>query len=270
MISNLNEIEKVLHLEEGTLESAIKADEEQAITLEGLNVYNADELNALKENIKKEEYLNGKIAGEEMAVKSVRDEYGLDFEGKKIKNFAEAFKAKIESESKKAPSQKIQELETDIEKLRGNATEWETKYNELQTSYSNEKKQYKINDLIQSNLPEGVILPKDKIITLFKMDYDIDFDEGTPIIKKGDNILKDEKTRNPLPLNDVLSGWLNDNKFVQEVAQGRGGGNSRATNTKGGTLEAFIEEMGEAGINSASLEFQKEMQERIKNGSLKL
>lgn len=270
MIKNIDKIEQLLKLEAGTLKAAIESEDEQEITLEGLNVYTQDELSSLEENIKKQEYRNGKVAGEEMAVKAVRDEYGLDFEGKTVRNFAEAFKNKIESESKKQPTEKIKELETDLQKLREKNGEWENKFNQLNDSISNERKEYKLKSLIESSVPKDTILPADKISLLFRNDYKVDFNEdGNPVVMKGDEVIKDEKTRNPLGVKDVLGSWLTENNFLKQEQQGRGEKDQRQ-NTKFGTIEAFNQEMEEKGMNPNSEEYQKEYFRRIKEGELKV
>ena len=199
-----------------------------SIENEEIKVFKQDDYNTLVGNIETEKYNEGKTAGEQMAVKAVRDEYGLEFEGKTVANFATAFKAKIEADSKIEPNAKVKELTTDIEKLRGNLSEWEEKYNGLQTSVAQEKKAYKVNSLVSSSMPtEGLSIKKDMATSLFNMNHEIDFDEaGTAVIKKDGVILKNETTRSPMALNDVVNTFLKDNGLITAPSGGAGGGDA--------------------------------------------
>lgn len=253
-------------------EDMTKALEDGNLSIENnLKVFSEDDYTTLIGNIETEKYNEGKTAGEQMAVKAARDEYGLEFEGKTVANFATALKSKIEADSKIEPNTKIKELQEDNDKLRGNISEWEGKFNNLQEAVENEKKANKIDSLINKEVPqEGLLINAKSAVNLYKMSRNIEFDESdNAVIIRDGQILKNETTRSPISIKDDFSSFLQEEGLIKKPSGGSGGGDDTGA-AKAGTLEAFTKEMEEKDIKSNSLEFQKEMQKRIKDGTLKI
>mgnify|MGYP000874606544 CR=1 FL=1 len=218
-------------------------------------------------NLKKEEYNNGKVAGSEMTIKEAREKYGLSFEGKTIDNFAEALKAKVIADAKIEPTQKIKELENDKEKLQAIAKEWETKHNDLLSTFENEKKQGRIERELLSKLPkDGLAIPSEDLLLILKTKNEFDVDGNSIVVKKGGEVLKNQNTLNPITLDEYLP------EIIKPYIIKRNGGNGEESggSAKAGTIEAFIKEMSANNITQGSQAFNAEMQKRIKDGTLKV
>jgi len=238
------------------------------IVKDDLKVLKSTDFDTFKSNLATEEYKKGKVAGEEMLIKTAREKYALEFEGKTLDNLIEAYKNKHIAEASKEPTQKVKELSTDIEKLRNNLTEWENKYNSLNGSIENERKANKVNAIIQNAIPkEGTILPIEDIALLFKSKYNIDITENGHVVKQGENVLKNATTLAELTINDIMGDFIKP--YIKTQSGGRGA-NDNAPQNKLGGIEAFAKEMESKGININSMQAQTEMAKRIKEGTLKL
>jgi hypothetical protein len=264
----LKGIEKTLMLAEGTLANAVKSEEEVVIKIPKLVVRTEEDFNAYETNIKNAEYTKGRNAGYEMSIKEAREKYQLEFQGKTLENFAEAFKTKVLEEAKVEPNQKITELSKDNETLKKNVIEWEGKYNSLKGEIEMKDFNNEVNSIIMSAIPDNVSLPKRDIEVLFKANYKIEKEEDRLIVKQNGEVIKNKTTLDPKPLKDVLNDFILERDFVKK-APGRGSSGSGGNQTSG-TYEAFVVEMKEKGVNESSANFQQEMNKRIKDGTLKL
>lgn len=246
----------------------------EVVNVEGLNlkVFSNDDYNTLISNVEKEGYNKGKVSGEQMAVKSVRDTYGLDFEGKTVANFAEAFKQKLEQDLKVEPDTKIEELKKDNDLLRNNLTEFENKFNNLQSSVEQEKKDFKATSLILNSMPASGLSVKPEIATkLFKMEYSLDFDEsGEAIVKKGDTVIKDETTRSPIKINSAIESFLQTEGLIAKPDGSGRGADDETGSGNVGDIKSFIKEMEDNGKNMNDIDVQEEMNKRIADGTLKV
>ena len=266
-IDNMAEIETVLGYAEGTLQEAIASDD--AIKLEiPQGKFIDTETHVIRTKEDQDTFLKNtreeaKKAGLEQAIKEMRNELGYSFEGKTLENLLKAHADKVQADAGAEPNAKIKELTTDLEKLRGINSEWETKYNTLVSESTAKDNQRRIDTNILNSIEGEFILPKAQLSTLFKAEYEVVEEDGKQLIKKNGETLKSEATRDPLTLTDIMPKFLE--AYVKQVSGGSGGGDSTG-NPKAGTLEAFEKEMSEAGKSRE--EMNKEMQSRIKAGTL--
>lgn len=267
-IKNIDIIEKTLGLETGTLSTALKDEKEVEITLPELIVRTKEDQEKYEKNLRDSEYKNGKKAGEEMLLKEARERFELQFEGKTLDNFAEAFKTKIIEESKIEPNKKIDELKADNQLLKNNLKDWETKYQTLSETITKEKTEAEISSEILSAIPDNVILPKKDIEILFKTNYSVLIEDGKKVIKKDGEVLKDTKTADPMDLKTVVNDFITERQFAKKV-EGRGDGDDNGKD-KPGSYDVFVKEMKEKGYSERSADFQKEMSKRMKDGTLKI
>lgn len=259
-------IEQLLRLENGTLLSAITNDNDIEIELLQLEAMTVDEKTTYETNFKealKKELEPTIISSIENTLK---EKIGLDFKVSQVEEFAKNFRAKVIEEEKINPDKKLIESKNDNEILKSNLKEFETKYSELQNQIISKEKSFKIQSKLNDISIEGLILPKEDIISLFKVNYEIDIVDNAVVVKKNDQIIKD-KTLTPKPLTDVFKEFIEEKNLINKV-QGRG--NSNAKNIIQGTYEAYEEEMTAKNINQNSAEFQREMNKRIKEGTLKV
>jgi len=239
---------------------------------EDLITYSKADFEVFKKNLGDDEYKKGKVAGEEMAVKAVRDEYGLDFEGKTVKNFAEAFKTKVLTEAKVEPSKKIQELEDDKMKLQKNLAEKTQEFEAFKTDVTTRETRSRKDSFLTGLLPEAGLRVSKKVTLLALKDagIDVDFgDNGTPTITVNGQVQKDEKTLDPVKPGDFINARLSTLDLLASASGGTGGGDEGGGAASGG-YDAFVKEMEKAGKSEGSQAFNEEMSKRISAGTLKM
>ena len=139
----LNKIAKSLKLKVEDLESALTNEKEVALEIPELTLLTAEELTARDENIGRTKYNEGKTAGVEMGVKELKNELGLDFDGKDIKSLVTAVQKKTLDDAKIEPNKKVEELNNVVANLQKTIAEKETEkttlLNQLQTTTLNTK-----------------------------------------------------------------------------------------------------------------------------------
>lgn len=270
MIENIAEIETGLGLKEGTLKDAIAS--EEAVKLEvpkgkivdpdTHQILSNEDFEARINNVKAE----NKTAGLEIAIKEKRGELGYEFEGKTLDNLLKAHGDKVLSDAGTEPDKKILELEADKATLQGKSVTLQDKIDELLLSNTQKDAQRQIETNILSGIPDNLTLSKEQVMTLFLADYSVENDNGKQIVKKGGETLKNESTLDPLVLGDVLKSY--SETFVKPVEGGAGGG-STIGDPKGGSMALFTKEMNDAGHTTGSEHFNRTMQKRMADGSLK-
>lgn len=263
---DLTTIEKALKLEEGTLSKAIENEEEVAIELtEDLVIRTKEEEDSFTNNIKTE----AKTAGVEMAIKGVRNDMGLDFEGKTMDNLLGAYKDKVLIDAKDElgePDKKISELNTDLEKVRGNLATRDEEITTLKTQMQNSNDNNFIDSQLLALMPDNLTLSKSDALTLFKSKHVIELGENKALVfKKDGEVMKNETTRDPLPSKDIINSF--STPFLKKAEGGGGGGNDPG-DPKGGTMAAFEKEMTDKDINVGSEKFNSELNKRIKDKTL--
>jgi hypothetical protein len=264
MIKNIAELESSLKLKEGTLSDAINSESEVEIEMPTLVIRTTEEDEAWTGNLKTEFHK----AGREIAIKEARTDEGLEFEGKTMKNFATALRAKVQKEFSIEPNARIKELETDNETLRTNFSTLETTLKDTKATYKAEGMTRSINADIEKALPaDGLTIPRRAVGTLFKDMFEIGVDEdGLGFLKKDGKILKDELTAARLIIADVMPEFLTD---YTKAAEG-GAGGSDQTGGATGSMDAFNKEMAANNIGVGSAPYNREMTKRINDKTLKV
>lgn len=258
----ITELEKTLRLPEGTLKSAIEAAEEKDIEIPSLKIYTEEEETARIENERK----TAREIGVEIAIKGAKNKFGLQFEGKTIDNLLENYSKKVIQDANISPDKKVQELTSDLEKLRGINSTIENQFNEFKATVIKKEGEREIDSLILTKIPQNTTIPTKDVLHLFKYNFQAEKNEGGIIeFKKDGVVLKNEKTLNPLTAEEVINSFVTP--YLKKPEGGAGGGDE-AGGGKPGTLQAFSKEMADRGVREGSLEFNQEMQKRIKEKTL--
>ena len=257
-------LEQKLHLEDGTLANAISSEEEVNIDLPELTIRTAEQEEQYATNLRSE----AKTAGVEMAIKGVRNDLGLDFQGKTMDNLLEAHKAKVLADAKSElgePDKKITELQKDLDTVRQNLQAKTTELENVQAGIQKERDQMAIDQKILSAMPKNLTLSQDDALLLFKNKHSIEKTDNSLVISRDGQQLKDKTTASPLSLDAVLTDW--STPYMQKPAGGSGGSDEGGT-LKAGTLEAFTKEMGDKGVKPGSEAYNLEMNKRISEKTL--
>jgi hypothetical protein len=260
MIENINEVEALLKMPEGTLKSALESSESVKIEMPKVIVRTPDEDEAFKENLRK--------AGAEITAKKQAELLGLNLNSddkRDINKVFEAFKAKTLEGVNIEPNEKVKGLEADKAKLLENYTTLEGQFNEFKSNAKSKLNSVLIDTKIDSSITGDLILPKDDVKALFKSKYQVELDEnGIEVVKKDGEILKNQTTLNPYTLKDIMGQFLPTYAKKPEGGSGAGDNSGAAK----GTMDAFNKEMTEKGVNIGSSAYNQEMSKRIREKSL--
>lgn len=272
MIKNLGDIEKAFGLKEGDFKAMYEDKEEKEIPIADLEIIKKADLNTRIENIKKDT----QSAQTEIAAKELKKKFGIEVEGKDlfkvVDAITESVKTKTLEEAKIEPTQKVKELTNDLNVMKGNFEKVSREKTELESTYKQKENRTKINSTIVSSLPKELIISTEDAAELSLkragadgISVDIS-DEGKVVFKKGDQILKDSNLV-PLGADVVLKDYYSS---YAKPAGGGDGGKDNAAAGKPGSYEAFEKEMTAAGKGPGSQDFNREMQKRIKEKTLKM
>ena len=265
-LENINEIEKAFGLEEGKLSEMITSEEKHKIDLSEFIIEPKSIYDERLTNIK----THSGITAREIAVKKIRDEFGLEFKGKNEDNLIQALKArdeKIKSEVIKDPEERYTSLKTDFEKLQSNLNLEIQKRTELETSFAQKEKESKIKSDVFKHIPDNTIVGKSTILLEAKeKGYSFNDLDGKTVVKdsKGE-IIKNENTLSPITVEE----WAKS--FVTPYLKPLEGGSGRKDDvppSKAGSFEAFEKEA--AKNNWTAMQKNTEMAKRIKEGTLSL
>jgi hypothetical protein len=230
------------------LSSAVKSEQNVDLTIPEITVFTSDELTRHDENLKKENYEKAKTAGEEMLIKNLKDKTGVKIDGKDPDKFISSFKNQILEEAKIEPNKKIEELQGDIDKLKANLKIADDE----KTNLTNQIKETSLQQKIISSSQKEAILPALDIYTLMKSKgYSFVEENGKINVSQNGNVLKDNKTLEPLSGIDIFDKFITDNNLEKTPQNHKGRGDSSTkTNTgniiKLSELEAKYKEEGKS------------------------
>lgn len=243
-------------------ENILNSDDELNVELPTLEIFTPDELEQREKNITSKTYAEAKIAGQEMLIKEIKRDYGIDIEGKDPKAVLDAYTKKVLDDAKIEPSQKLEEKERILKELQNTIEETENNYKtqleELTRQYQSEK----INNNIASVMPDLTALKKEQAIKLFTSDYEVaTSDKGFEVKKNGETLV--DRLGNPRQLKDVVSEYVDANGWGRKI-EGAGGGDqggepSKTTSIK--SADDFHSYLKENNIPVASQEATKVLKE---------
>lgn len=203
-----------LGVEADKLQEAITSDEEVEVTHNSGTLISDEKLDDLKTKVKSEGYNDGKVAGVEMAIKSAKEKYGLNFEGKSIDVFAESYKKQVLEEVKAPTDKKVTELTESLEKLQGTYTkdlgDKDTEISGLKGSLNKLKTNGELMQHIPANL-KGV--KPNQLVQLARTEIEFDYDDGVLVGKKNGKTMKDNM-ENSIPVADILSDYAKKNDWI--------------------------------------------------------
>lgn len=244
LISN---IASVFGITAEDLTAKITSDKPEELKLAG-QLFTEEELKSRDSG----KYNEGKQAQEEMLVKQAKKDLGYDFEGKSFNHLLTYHEEQLKTKYSKNSNERVTELEKDINKLKDAYTNeidgYKSQINELSGKYKSQS----TKNYLLSLMPKDTVLKPEALITLFKSEFELDEDNGSVVVKKNGEVLKNDKTTSPLDPKGVFNDWLVKEKYIT-TPQGRGGEN----------------EFGNKGFKGNSIsEFQKQWQKENPDASL--
>jgi hypothetical protein len=268
-------LEAKLQLKKGVLKEAIQSDEEKAVELPELVIYDKDSFGTFKSNL-----INDSRKGiVEVEYKKAAKELGFELPESKrnAAGFSEGLKDLFQKEMKIKPDEKIKEIEKEAKRKIDEAlSKYEAVKSEKEVLQSDIfKSQVKFNAI--SSLKSDTIIPKEDVFALFTMRKAVPIkDEESGIIAAKDvvtgKVIKNEKLE-PIPFTDIFKEFTDEN-FAKKGGAGTGGAGTGGAGKKGkdGILRFSTYEEWEShyGDDMMSEEAQKSLAASEKSGNFKL
>jgi len=218
----LKELADKLKVKADDLQTAITSEEEVELVIPELKIFTPEELTArdtnITEPIKNQSYQDGKVAGVEMEVKTLRESLGLEFEGKTITNLLDAQKKQILAESGKDVDPIILELKKDKDLLTQTITQLKADHESEKNTLTGKITEQSVNVIIEAEiekldaLPDGIT--KSDVIMMIRNGYQIETAEGKMIFKQNGEILKDETTADPKGAETIVAEFFESRKWT--------------------------------------------------------
>lgn len=214
---------------------------------EDLKIFTPAELTSREETLKTQH----ENAGKEIAIKTLKQETGVEFEGKDSKKFIEAYKAKVLEDANVKESDKIKELNTTIEGLRANINTLTT---EKDTFVRQSREAQLDSDILSMTIdmkPDN--LTNKQWLALIKMDNQIEDSEGGQVVKRDGKVVANSTDLKPLPVKDALIGYITESKIGKSetppTPRGRAAGDSRTDFAGIANMKQFNEHLAQNNIN---------------------
>jgi hypothetical protein len=270
---------KVVEVSNEDLTKAIEEKSESiAISNEDLVIRTKEEDSSYKTNV----HEGGVTAGTEIGRKNVIKALGIEGDGlhksddvtiKALQDWSSSKVTLALEESGKAPDEKVVQLESDIETLRGTISTLTTEKEDALNMHTEYKKKQTITSTLSSLIPDNVIIDKSDMLTLIGTKIKADINENGVVYAIGADgqPLKNSTTLEPLPIKEVVTSFFDSNKqYLSKPDGGAGGIDSEFTGKGKQSVEEFIKEMGSKGISPNSEDFNTEMSKRQKAGTIDL
>ena len=249
-------IASLLKIKSTDLETAIKAADEVDVAIDDkLAVYTEAEITTRDRN----KYNDGKIAGEEMKIKAIKEKFGVDVPGTDADKVIEAITKKAVKDAGINPDAAVVEKDKTIEQLRGKLAEKDTEVSKLLTATKQAKADSTLLALLPANRDDR--FTNEQYLTLLKTEYELTEHEGKPAVKnlKTGEIVKNDKDLTPKEPAAVISGLFESSKWLKaEGQQARPGAGGKDSKPEPGTKFAKLSELRKhAEENNISIQGQE-------------
>jgi hypothetical protein len=256
---NINAIAEILKV---SSEDLVKMLGEGAPAVQiNLTTFTEEELKKFKSNT----YQEGKKAGIEMDVDSVKKEEGVETSSKTVKGLVEAIKKKVLEDAKIEPNQKLTEMEQKVKTLQQTITEQTAQLSEKDKAVQEVQIKGELYQHINLDA-NGPALGKDDVITLMKNSgFEFKLEEGKTVVYK-DGEKQQDKMANALSAGDVIKGFMSEKKLITVTPDVKGrGGNNQVPPAGPSTLSELKARFKAEGKSELGEEFMKAVQEATKS-----
>lgn len=189
-----------------------------------------------------------------------------------LTEWADEIAAKKLEEAKIEPNRKVDEIKKDLNTLKATIQEKENTLKSVQNDFSTFKKTSTLNAFLDNAMPKNLAYSKEDMKLIISNRQKFDLDENGNIFALGNDgqPIKNQTTLEPLKGKEVLDNFFNENPQYLKAASGGSGGSDSYGSYEPNSLKAFEKEMEAAGVNSNSEKFNLELNNRIKNGTIKI
>jgi hypothetical protein len=201
---------------------AVKAEEEVSLdvpTLYKNQGITEDQKNLFGQN----RFEEGKNAMSEIKAKEFKAKYGIELEGKNLDSVVEKIIETKVQENSGDPDKRVNILTQEKEALQGNIITLQDQLRTKESEFQNKLFNLGVREQIKAIIPsEGMKIGNNDLTTLFLTSHRVTKDEsGRTVIQKGDEVLKDQATLEPLPLKSVVNTFIDQGQY--KIKNGMGG-----------------------------------------------
>ncbi len=246
------------------LEEAVKADEEKSLEVPTLfkeQGITEEQKNTFGTN----RFEEGKRAMSEIKAKEFKTKFGVDMDGKDLDSVVnEIIKVKVKEQAGD-PDKRVETLTQEKETLQGTILKLQEEATKKETEFSSKLFNIGVREQIKGIIPsEGMKVGQDDLTTLFLNGYGVTKDEsGRTIVKKGEEVIKDKTTLEPLELKQVVNTFIDQGNY--KIKNGMGGDDSSGSGgsdiPKFKNTNEFMDWAKTNGQNPMSPEAQKVLAE---------
>lgn len=228
--SVIDKIASMLKIKSADIEAAIASDTETDIVIDDtIQTFTKVELEG-RDKIK---YGEGKVAGEEMLIDTLKKDNGIDIPGKDAKKFVEAIQKKAVDAANVSPDAQVTELNKQLDTHKKALQKANEKAELLETEKSNIQIDNKLLALFPNNRLET--MTNEEYLSLVKSKITIKKDGDKEIVYKDGIPVTDPKSLEPISVKDAIAGYFTERNWLAKEGDGggaggagvgRGGGNS--------------------------------------------
>ncbi len=205
------------------LEEAVKADEEKSLEVPTLfkeQGITEDQKITFGNN----RFEEGKNAMSEIKAKELKSKFSIEMDGKNLDSVLdEIIKVKVK-ESSGDPDKRVETLTTEKETLQKTILKLQQDAQAKESEFSSKLFNIGVREQVKALIPsEGMKVGQEDLTTLFLNGHSVAKDEttGRTIVKKGEEVLKDATTLEPLELKQVVPTFLDQGNY--KIKNGMGG-----------------------------------------------
>jgi len=262
-------------LPEADIKAAIENTEEVELTVPKLVVRTEADEASLQESIKLEKKASWDGAVETTEKRLVQAELdaiglptALEQKGKTLANLRDIYKSHFVKEAGIAPDKRVKELESDLEKMRGNYSTLEGQFNEFKTKAAQEAEVRQLDSMIAASLPEKTefVIPMTDLMLIVKNRQRFKMDNGIAVgLDQAGEVIKNTTDLKPKAVTEIVHELVKP--YIKPVTGGSGKADEKGGGATG-SYEAFVKEMEARNITEGSVEFNAEAKRRLEAKTL--
>lgn len=269
---------KEVEVDDATLTKALEENKESLdIKNDGLVLRTTEEDTTFQDNVKQ----IGITTGTEIGRKGVLKALEIEVDGahkndattiKAIQDFSNGLVTKALADAKIEPNEQLEARQKDIDQLRINLNESNSKINEWEGKYNGLKNSHIKSSTMSSLIPDNISMPRADVLTLMNAKIKTDVNENGVVFAVGADgePMKNKADMSLMSMKDVTTGFFNDNPHLLKSAEGGAGGGDSGSGGGKQTLEQFSEEMIKAGNEVNGETWRTEMAARSAAGTLEI
>lgn len=207
----------------------------------------------------------GKRAMSEIKAKEFKSKFGIEMDGKDLDAVVDKVIEIKVKENSGDPDKRVETLTKEKETLQSTIHQMQERAQAQEAEFSSKLFNIGVREQIKAIIPsEGMKIGQDDLTTLFLNGHSVTKDEsGRTIVKKGEEVIKDQTTLEPVELKSVVNTFIDQGQYKIKSGMGGGdlGGSGSSDIPKFKSTEEFMTWAKGQNLNPMSQEAQKVLAE---------